>query len=277
VVLNITPNHLDRHGTMQAYTAAKAHILTHQTAADTAILCREDPGSWDLRQQVRGKLVSFGWQHPELGQPGTFRGGDMLYSTDGSSVQKLLAVESVQLRGEHNLLSVLAACAAGLASGLPVDALRAGVEGFGGVPHRLELVREWRGARWYNDSIATAPERTMAAIRSYSEPLVLLLGGRDKNLPWEDLGELVRRRVDHLVVFGEAAEKIVKAIGPARSGERPYTIEVCAGTQAAVEVAARVARPGDVVLFSPGGTSYDEFKDFEERGEGFRLWVQQLS
>jgi UDP-N-acetylmuramoylalanine--D-glutamate ligase len=275
-VLNITPNHLDRHGTMQAYTAAKLHILSHQTPSDTAILGREDPGAWGLRDQVRGKLLSFGWQRPELGQAGTFRGSDTLYATDGSSAQKLLSVESVRLRGDHNLLNVLAACAVALASGLPVEALQAGVEGFGGVPHRQELVREWRGSRWYNDSIATAPERTMAAIRSYSEPLVLLLGGRDKNLPWENLAELVRRRVDHLVVFGEAAEKIVMAVGTIHTGERPYSIEVCAGTQAAVEAAARVARPGDVVLFSPGGTSYDEFKDFEERGECFRRWVQQL-
>lgn len=116
----------------------------------------------------------------------------------------------------------------------------------------------------------------MAAIRSFDEPLVLLLGGRDKNLPWEDLARLVRQRVDHVILFGEAAEKIERAL-KAVDGERPYTIERYAHLFAAVQAAARVAEPGDVVLLSPGGTSFDEFRDFEERGERFRQWVQQLS
>ncbi len=276
-VLNITPNHLDRHGTMEAYTQAKARILSHQSHHDTAVLGSDDPGAWNLRSLVRGKLVSFGWNRPDLGWAGAFRGGDELYYTDGHSVQKLMAVADVQLQGAHNLLNVLAACAVSLACGAPVEALRAGVVGFGGVPHRQELVREWRGVRWYNDSIATAPERSMASVRSYHQPVVLMLGGRDKDLPWGDLAALIRERVDHVVIFGEAAEKIAAAIGPLRSGERPYSVDMCAGLQAAVEAAARVAQPGDVVLLSPGGTSYDEFKDFEERGERYRLWVQQLS
>jgi len=276
-VLNITPNHLDRHGTMEAYTQAKANILRYQTRGDTAVLGNDDAGAWGLRGLTRGKVVSFGWQRPDLGWAGAFRGEDTLYYTDGHSVQKLMAVEEIELRGAHHILNVLAACAVSLACGMPVEALRAGVAGFGGVPHRLELVREWRGVRWINDSIATAPERAMAAVRAFSEPIVLMLGGRDKDLPWSDLARLIHERVDHVVIFGEAAGKIAQAIGPARSGERPYSVEVCEGLQAAMEAAGRVAQPGDVVLLSPGGTSYDEFKDFEERGERFRLWVQQLS
>lgn len=154
--------------------------------------------------------------------------------------------------------------------------MQAGVEGFGGVPHRLEFVREWHGARWYNDSIATAPERTIAAIRSFEEPLILLLGGRDKDLPWDDLATLVRQRVEHVILFGEAADKIAAALERAR-GPRPKTLEKYAGLEEAVRAAARLARPGMVVLLSPGGTSFDEFRDFEERGEWFRRWVQQLS
>jgi UDP-N-acetylmuramoylalanine--D-glutamate ligase len=106
---------------------------------------------------------------------------------------------------------------------------------------------------------------------------VLLLGGRDKALPWGELADLVHKRVDHVVVFGEAAPKILQALGPAQTGRRPYTLEHCSGLQAAVAAAARVASEGDVVLLSPGGTSYDEFTDFEERGERFRQWVKQLS
>jgi UDP-N-acetylmuramoylalanine--D-glutamate ligase len=147
------------------------------------------------------------------------------------------------------------------------------------VPHRLELVREWNGARWYNDSIATAPERSIAAIRSFDEPLVLLAGGRDKNLPWEDFAALARARVDHLVLFGEAAGKIEQAI-EAATGDgsgRPFSISRCKGLQEAVQEAARIVEAGDIVLLSPGGTSFDEFRDFEERGEVFRRWVMSLN
>jgi UDP-N-acetylmuramoylalanine--D-glutamate ligase len=138
-------------------------------------------------------------------------------------------------------------------------------------------VRELRGVRWYNDSIATAPERVLAAIHSFDEPIALLLGGRDKNLPWEDLAEVIHQRVDHVVIFGEAADKISKVITDQGPQKRPYTLDVVEDLFAAIQKAADVAEPGDVVLFSPGGTSFDEFKDFEERGEKFRLWVHRLS
>jgi UDP-N-acetylmuramoylalanine--D-glutamate ligase len=143
------------------------------------------------------------------------------------------------------------------------------------VPHRLELIREWKGAKWYNDSIATAPERTMAAIRSFTEPIILLLGGRDKNLPWESLVALVHERVQRVIIFGEAAEKISAALEKAHGPLQP-SIERCKNLEEAVQVAARVTKPGDVVLLSPGGTSFDQFRDFEERGEAFRKWVLEL-
>jgi UDP-N-acetylmuramoylalanine--D-glutamate ligase len=129
--------------------------------------------------------------------------------------------------------------------------------------------------RWYNDSIATAPERTMAAIRAFNEPIVLLLGGRDKNLPWEDLANLIHRRVEHVILFGEAADRIEAALRPG-SG-RTRTQVRCASLREAVTKAAQVAEPGQVVLLSPGGTSFDEFTDFAERGERYKTWVQELS
>jgi UDP-N-acetylmuramoylalanine--D-glutamate ligase len=144
------------------------------------------------------------------------------------------------------------------------------------VAHRLEFVRTWGGADWYNDSIATAPERAMAAIRSFDEPsgksrpIVLLAGGRDKDLPWEDFAALVRQRVRRLVVFGEAAEIIRKAMGA------DYPLKRCTTLAEAVRAASRMAAPGDVVLLSPGGTSYDEFRDFEERGECYKTLVMHL-
>ncbi len=276
-ILNITPNHLDRHATMEAYTAAKARILEFQSAEDIAILGRDDPGAWDLRHKVRGRLYSFGLSPMPEGGQGTFLRQGVIYLRTQDEETALLAESSVQLRGDHNRLNVLAACALGCAAGLPVEAIRAGIQDFHGVAHRLELVREWNGARWYNDSIATAPERSLAAIRAFDEPIVLLLGGRDKNLPWEELAALLHERVDHLVLFGEAADKINAALGMTVPGGRPFTLARCAGLEEAVQAAAGVAAAGDVVLLSPGGTSFDEFRDFEERGEVFRKWVSELS
>ncbi len=275
-VLNITPNHLDRHGTLEAYTAAKARILQYQKEQDTAVLNREDSGAWSLSGLVRGEMLSFGRQRPAACS-GTFINEDRLYFTNGSQDIELMPRSLVKLRGEHQLLSVLAAAAVASAAGFPVEAIQAGVRDFYGVAHRLEYIGTRRGAAWYNDSIATAPERVIAGIQAFDEPLVLLLGGRDKDLPWEKLADLLHRRVDHVVVFGEAAGKILQAIGPVQPGDRLKTISHQEKLKEAVQAAAKVAEPGNVVLLSPGGTSYDEFKDFEERGEWFRKWVQALS
>jgi UDP-N-acetylmuramoylalanine--D-glutamate ligase len=276
-ILNITPNHLDRHNSMEAYTAAKARILSFQAPQDLAVLGREDPGAWGLVHHVAGRLVSFGIQSPTGDEDATFVQDGMLCLHISGQVVPLMPKSAIRLRGDHNLQNVLAACAIAYAAGLPANAMQAGIEGFTGVPHRLQWIRKWAGADWYNDSIATAPERTIAAIRSFDEPLVLLLGGRDKKLPWDDLADLVRRRVDHLVIFGESAEKILRAIGTAPFGQRPYSVSRCSTLHQAVLSAASVVQPGDVVLLSPGGTSFDEFRDFEERGECFEKWVKELS
>jgi UDP-N-acetylmuramoylalanine--D-glutamate ligase len=185
--------------------------------------------------------------------------------------------EKISLRGDHNILNVLAAFAIGHAAGFTLDAMLEAVDDFRGVPHRLEFVRELHGVRWYNDSIATAPERSMAAIRSFDEPIVLLLGGRDKDLPWEDLANLMDERVDHVVLFGEAAEKIEGTVNRLGPRAKHFTVSRAQHLHEAVIQAAQIAEAGDVVLLSPGGTSFDEFKDFAERGERFRAWVRELS
>ena len=262
---------------MEAYTNAKARILEFQTEKDTAILGRDDKGAWSLRDRVKGKLMTFSLHDLEEGLNGAYFHHDGLLSLrDGFAYVPLMLREKVHLRGDHNIANVLAAFAIGHAAGFKLDDMLEAVEEFRGVPHRLELVRELRGVRWYNDSIATAPERAAAAVHAYSEPLVLMLGGRDKNLPWGDLAKLIHERVDHVVVFGEAGEmiqKTVKAVG----GERGVDVRRAQSLKEAVTLAVEVASAGDVVLLSPGGTSFDEFKDFAERGEAFRKWVQELS
>ena len=279
VILNITPNHLDRHASMAEYTAAKRRILEYQDKEDVAVLGFDDLVVRNLQSCVQaGSLWTFGRElNPNSIYPSAFLDGDSVCLWDGALKIELFSVQKIELRGDHNLMNVLAACAAAAAAGLPEEAIRAGVEGFRGVPHRLEYVRSWGGADWYNDSIATAPERAMAAIRSFNEPLVLLAGGRDKNLPWDEFAQLVCQRVDQLVLFGEAAGKIAGSIKDNLCESGFLTrMHICHGLQEAVQIAASLVKPGQVVLLSPGGTSFDEFRDFEERGEGFRIWVHKL-
>jgi UDP-N-acetylmuramoylalanine--D-glutamate ligase len=281
-VLNITPNHLDRHSTMAAYVLAKSRILEYQTDKDKAVLGRDDPGSWALREKVQGKLYSFGRDRPAEGIPGGFVDGEWVSLWDGKEVTPVLRQAEIPLRGWHNVENVLAALTICQAARLPVNATREAIITFTGVPHRLEWVSSWRGADWYNDSIATAPERVMAAIHAFDtpadvqRPIVLLAGGRDKNLPWNNLADLIHARVEHLILFGEAAGKIAAAVGEGRT-DLNFSIDVCTGLEQAVNMAARVVEPGDIVLLSPGGTSFDEFRDFEDRGEAFKRWVLNLS
>mgnify|MGYP000943647223 FL=1 len=275
-ILNITPNHLDRHGSMQAYIAAKSRILRFQHAGDVAILNRDDPGSWSLAEHLKSDLISFGFQKPDSKQNGTYIYKDAIWLQLGRESLKMLPLEWIQLPGRHNIANVLAACAIAAAASLALPAIQTAIEEFTGIPHRLEFIRNINGADWYNDSIATAPERTMAAIEAFEGPLVLLLGGRDKNLPWDDLAQLIHQRVRAVVLFGEAAGLIERALGAVKKGETLQVISRCNTLEEAVQAAAKLAQPGDTVLLSPGCTSFDAFKDFEERGEYFRKLVNAL-
>ncbi|MCC6189693.1 MAG: UDP-N-acetylmuramoyl-L-alanine--D-glutamate ligase [Anaerolineales bacterium] len=269
-VLNLTPNHLDRHGSMAAYAEAKSHILRHQGTDGVAVVGADDAGARALAPLAPGRVAYFSAEQPV--EAGAFlRDETLCYRWEGREAP-VIHVAGVKLRGRHNLLNALAAVAIAGAAGASPLAMRAGFAGFRGVAHRLEFVREWGGARWYNDSIATAPERVCAAVRAFDEPLVLLLGGRDKQLPWEALASLVRERAKAVVLFGEAGPLIEQALSAA--GVPLARVTRCATLAEAVPAAARRARPGDVVLLSPGGASFDEFRDFAERGERFKAWVR---
>jgi UDP-N-acetylmuramoylalanine--D-glutamate ligase len=275
-ILNLTPNHLDRHHTMEAYREAKARILEFQHPEDSAVLGWDSPEVRSLDRRCRGRRSYFRLGEKAWDGDGAYLRGGWITVDRGGKSEPVAARETVLLRGEHNLSNAIAACAISSAAGLPAAAMARAIEGFRGVAHRLEFVARRRGADWYNDSIATAPERAIAAIRSFDEPLVLLAGGRDKKLPWGEWAELVRERVDHVVLFGEAADLIRRALGGVAAGERPYSIADVPTLEAAVQKAAAVVRPGSVVLLSPGGTSYDAFKDFEQRGEKFRELVTAM-
>jgi UDP-N-acetylmuramoylalanine--D-glutamate ligase len=317
-VLNITPNHLDRHRSMAAYQQAKAAIVEHQRPDDAVVLGRDDPNAWGLRQRAAARLFSFGL-HPEFPGSGTFVKEGAIWLRQPGSDHPVVPLADLELRGAHNLQNALAATAIAAAAAFSPQAIRSGVRGYRGEPHRLEFVAQRRGADWYDDSIATAPERSLAALRSFEEPIVLLAGGRDKDLPWEQFAREAWERVDHLILFGEAAPKIERAVREAKGkashaepapslprAERPegersrgegrrtvdpkrddasrataraaraMTLHIVRHLHEAVEKAAELVQPGDLVLLSPGGTSFDEFADFAARGDRFQELVRAL-
>ena len=276
VVLNISPNHLDRHKTMQAYTAAKANILRYQDSTDWAILNREDPGSFNLKSLVVGKKSTFGFKKPKDNLMGTFIEEDTLKYFDGETAIQLMPANSVQLLGQHNLMNALAACAAGVIAGFSVSSMQEGIHSVKGIPHRLELICEFNGIRWYNDSIATTPERVVAALHAISGPLVLLLGGRDKDLPWTDLAEVLHKQTPKVIVFGEAGTMIKKVLLEFENDAPEYPISQVNDLRDAVLEASKIAKNDDSVLLSPGGTSYDAFLNFEERGNLFKQLVEAI-
>ena len=276
-ILNLTPNHLDRHETMSKYISAKANILTNQTPEDIAVYNRDDIRVRELIPEIKGRRISFGFNPPYKKEDSTYFKRGKLYLQASGKVAKVIKADLLNLRGTHNLYNTLAAIAISAAATFSLQAIYDGIVAFEGVPHRLEFVRTLRGAEWYNDSIATTPERAIAAVASFDEPIVLLAGGRDKHLPWDKLGRLIREKVDHLVLFGESADAIAEAVGETSPDMRPFTIDRGEGLKEALEKAADRMEKGDVVLLSPGGTSFDEFKDFEERGKRFKQWVKELS
>ena len=276
-LLNITPNHLDRHGTMAAYIAAKEQILAHQQPDEQAVLNWDDATARRMGLAARQRVLWFSLEEPVA--EGAWLRGQELVLRLREQEEVVCRVGEMRLRGRHNVANALAACALAGAAGAPVAALSREATTFAGVEHRLESVRTRDGVRWYNDSIATSPERAVAALRSFEEPIILLAGGRDKHLPWEEMATLIWRRVRHLVLFGEAAGLIEAAMERARpSGEQPALagLHHAGSLERAVELAAGLARPGDVVLLSPGGTSFDAYVDFVARGEHFRQLVRAL-
>jgi len=290
-ILNITPNHLDRHPSMEHYTAAKANILAAQGPADIAILNREDAvvGKWAATGRVEipagpgqparsfplaAQLLTFGFAEPEQGD-GAWLDEGKIYLRRAGQKSAILDVNDIHLRGRHNLANVLAAVTIAAAAGATPAAMRAAVQDFRGVEHRLEEVARIDGVLWINDSIATAPERALAALRSFDEPIILLAGGRDKHLPWQEWAQEVQQRARIVIAFGEASPIIQQALQDLNKDDVPQLL-VAKDLPEAVQLAARHANAGEVVLLSPGGTSYDAYSDFAARGQHFRELVHNI-
>ena len=271
-VLNVTPNHLDRY-TWDEYTALKLRILQEQSKEDIAVLNLDDEMSSSFATETPGKVVWFSARRAPNGEGAFQRDGAIVWRR-GSVETKVLRVDEIPLRGAHNVQNVLAAVALAGVVELPFDAVAEAVRSFAPVSHRLELVAQVRDIAYYNDSIATTPERTLAGLRSFTEPVVLLLGGREKQLPLEELAQEAAQRCRAVVCFGEAGPALEQAL---RDADQPPAIERVETLPDAVQAARRRAQPGDVVLLSPACTSYDAYENFEERGEDFRCVVRSLA
>ncbi|MHB1130789.1 MAG: UDP-N-acetylmuramoyl-L-alanine--D-glutamate ligase [Chloroflexota bacterium] len=271
-ILNITPNHLDRHPSMEHYAESKRNIIRYQRRDDWAVLGYANDVTRAYGADCVARRLYFGVD-PVEGE-GAFSDGGAVWLRLNGQTLRVLDVAEIQLRGRHNLENVTAAVAISAAAGATTAAMRRAIAQFTGIEHRLEPVREVEGVRFVNDSIATAPERTTAALHAFDEPVVLLAGGRDKHLPLDEFAQLIRQRVRALVLFGEAAELLDAAMR--RNGAPPPPIHRVGDLAQAVALGAALARPGDVVLLSPAFTSYDHFRDFEERGREFKRLVREL-
>ncbi len=271
-VTNVTPNHLDRYS-WDDYVGLKRRIFQFQRDDDLVVLNLDDEVCAGFALEAPGHVAATSMS--VLPASGAALDGDAIVRRDAGRSVAVMQRAEVPLRGEHNVANVLSALAVAARLGVPDETAATAVRGFAGVPHRLETVATAGGVEYVNDSIATTPERSLAGLRSFRQPVVLLLGGRDKRLPTETLVAEAIARCRAVVTFGEASELFASAIGRAREGTTP-AIEQVDDVPAAVAAAARHARAGDVVLFAPGGTSFDAYRTFEQRGDHFRRAVAAL-
>jgi UDP-N-acetylmuramoylalanine--D-glutamate ligase len=276
-ILNITPNHLDRHPTMKHYVRAKRALINYQPAAGKIIMNLDNDMTRTIGRQFGSKTRWFSLEAQMTGGACLARNQIVLIDDDHHH-HPVVELKAVKLRGVHNLANILAACLLSREMGVPPEAMRQVITTFSGVEHRLQWVRERNGVNYYNDSIATSPERLAAALRSFDEPIVLVAGGRDKHLPWEEVARLMVHKTAHVILFGEASPLIAPYIQQARAESLSADTEVhqVADLEAAVRLAAQLAQAGQVVLLSPGCTSFDMFSSFVERGERYIALVSQL-
>lgn len=284
VFLNIRPNHLDVHGSMEAYRSAKTNILRHQKAGDLVVLNADDPA---VRSSAGLTPAGPNWFGLDK-QAASAAAGDSIFATvedgwavirQGNSRRPVMPTAELPLAGRHNLANVLAAVAATHLLGVPAQTIRSAVQAFPPLRHRLEVVAERGGVRFVNGSAATTPDRTVASLACLDRPAILICGGYDKGIPFVELGEaIVRRRLRALVLMGETSGQIEAAVATAsrRFGLPIPPLHRVAGLEQAVADAHRLAQPGDVVLLSPGSASYGLFASFEERGLRFRQAVAGL-
>lgn len=270
VVTNVSPNHLDMHRDMAEYVNAKRNIYMYQKPGDKVVLNGDNKITAAFAKESKGSVTLFSrTRQLEAG----------IYLKDGmvmNGERAILAAKDIRIPGLHNLENYMAAI--GAVEGLvPDEVIQQFAYSFGGVAHRIELVRELDGVRYYNDSIASSPTRTIAGLRSFAQKVILIAGGYDKHIPYDKLGLEIAASVKFLILMGATGPKIKEATLSApdyRQGQ-PDILE-CAGLRQAVEQAYQIAQPGDVVILSPASASFDQFKNFAQRGDMFKQYVNEL-
>ena len=267
VFLNLTPDHLDRHHTLEAYGRAKARIFENQTEADSAVLNADDPATTPLAPS-RPQLYWFS-RMQRVAQGAFVRGSEIVFRHEGQE-EAILSLKEIPLPGAHNVENVLAAVAATRLAGAEPTAIAKGVRSFAGVEHRLEFVAEIGGVRYYNDSKATNVDATLKALDAFPGRILIVLGGKDKGSDYTALQKPLREKAILALLIGATAEKIENQISGSVAIEHAGTIE------RAVEIASHAARPGDVVLLAPACASFDQFQNYEHRGRVFKDLVHQL-
>jgi UDP-N-acetylmuramoylalanine--D-glutamate ligase len=270
VVLNITPDHLDRHGTFEKYVAAKARVTEFQTAEDYLVLNAEDVKAQGVAAKTKAQIYWFSAKR-QIKQ-GAFVHGETIFFTakEGGKPEPVMPVAEIPLAGAHNVENVAAAVCVAKLAGVENVVIRAAVAAFTAVEHRLEFVRELDGVRYYNDSKATNVDATVKAVEAFAGGVHLILGGKDKDSDYTVMAGLLRERVKTVITIGSAAEKIERELAGVTKIERAGTM------QAAVPLAKSLASAGDTVLLAPACASFDQFKNYEERGRVFKDLVAGL-
>jgi UDP-N-acetylmuramoylalanine--D-glutamate ligase len=280
-ITNITPDHFDRYGTFERYIEAKRRMVQFMGPGDFALLNADNAPSRDSAAFTQGQVLLFSSQHPvDLGADVT--DGAFWLRLPDRAPTRIGAITETPLLGRHNLENILVASMAAALMGATPEVLAATIRDFRGVHDRLEFVREWHGVRFYNDSIATSPGRALAGLRTFQAPILLIAGGKNKQLPWDELATEIVRRVRVLTVMGVSAPFILAAIEQAQTDvpaaeQRLERVAQVASVEEATQVLAQAAQPGEVVLLSPGCASHDMFVNFEERGRRFADTVRALA
>ena len=273
VVLNVTPDHLDRHRTFEIYAGAKARIFENQQASDFAVLNADDPTCVAMGSRARAQVFWFS-RSKEVQQGAWTHDGNILFR-DASGQREILQVSEIPLKGAHNLENVLAAVCAGALMGCAPEKIRQAVRDFKAVEHRLEFVATIRGVDYYNDSKATNVDATIKALESFPANIHLILGGKDKGSDYTLLNHLLQQRVKRVYTIGAAAAKIESQIVSSKDGG-PELVHA-ETLENAIRKANAAAQSGDVILLAPACASFDQFKSYEHRGRVFKEIVQTLS
>jgi UDP-N-acetylmuramoylalanine--D-glutamate ligase len=276
VITNVLEDHLDHHGTRDAYVAAKRNILAWQGPRDVAVLNVDDPTTVSLHtgaaSEVRGYSLVLRPKH------GAYRDPDgMLALVDGPTSTPVLHERELQIPGRHNVANALAAAAVGGLYAIAPDRIAEAIRSFGGLPHRLETVTERDGILYVNDSQGTTPYATIPALTAHGRPAVVILGGVSKGADYADLARAVVREARAAVLIGQSADEVETALDRAGASRKPLPVERAVTLPEAVRKARDLAQPGDVVLLSPAAASFDMFSSYEERGETFRAAVRDLA